>query len=162
MSSLLKEISEILEKNQKSISGISQELRKRGYDSHRLILTGYLRALRDMGILKEVSRPPSKLYSPVSVEELFFSRLESLSDGIDAEDLLPVLILLVNSFLKRECTIGDLRRVGIPQETVRKLVDSDVIEENGGSYVLSHHDLAYYRIAMDIAGEMFSGMVVRY
>jgi len=160
MSSMIKEISEILKKNQKSISGISQELRKRGYDSHRLILTGYLRALRDVGILREIPRPPSKLYSPISTEELFFSRFELLSKKIDADDMLPVLIILVNSFLKRECTIGDLRRAGISQEMVRKLVDSNIIEENGGTYALIDQKPAYFRTAIDIAGDIFASMVV--
>ena len=156
----MNEISEILKKNMKSISGISQELRKRGYDSHRLILTGYLRALRDMGVLKEISKPPSKLYSPISAEELFFSRFNSLAERVKKEDLMPALIVLVNSILERECTIGDVRRAGIPQEVIKKLIDMNVIRENGGTYILIDKNPEFLKTAIDIAGKLFTSMLL--
>ncbi|MCX9013385.1 MAG: hypothetical protein OIN89_01065, partial [Candidatus Methanoperedens sp.] len=53
---------ELLSKKQMSISSIARELKKTGYDQHRLILTGYLRALNDMGYLEEIEIPPSKVY----------------------------------------------------------------------------------------------------
>ncbi len=53
---------EILAQKQLSISSIARELKKNGYDQHRLILTGYLRALHDMGYLEELDIPPSKVY----------------------------------------------------------------------------------------------------
>ena len=54
---------ELLEGRQLSISGLSRELKAGGIDEHRLILTGYLRALRDLNILEEIEVPPSKIYS---------------------------------------------------------------------------------------------------
>jgi hypothetical protein len=54
---------ELLEGRQLSISGLSRELKAGGIDEHRLILTGYLRALRDLNILAEIEVPPSKIYS---------------------------------------------------------------------------------------------------
>jgi hypothetical protein len=53
---------ELLEGRQLSISGLSRELRAEGIDEHRLILTGYLRALRDLNVLEEIEVPPSKIY----------------------------------------------------------------------------------------------------
>ena len=43
----------MLSEEGRSISYLSKELKKRGFDMHRLILTGYLRALSDLNILKE-------------------------------------------------------------------------------------------------------------
>lgn len=53
----------LLEGKQLSISGLSRELKAEGIDEHRLILTGYLRALRDLEILEEKDVPPSKIYA---------------------------------------------------------------------------------------------------
>jgi len=56
-------ILEYLRDSQASISGIHRELKKEGYKLHRLVLTGYLQALADVGILKEQDIKPSKVYS---------------------------------------------------------------------------------------------------
>ena len=46
-----------------SISGIQKRLAKHGENLHRLIVTGYLRAMHDFGVLEERDLPPSKVYS---------------------------------------------------------------------------------------------------
>jgi len=51
-----------LGKDGKSISALSKDLEAQGFKHHRLILTGYLRALADMNVVKERSVPPSKIY----------------------------------------------------------------------------------------------------
>ncbi len=62
---------ELLEGRRLSISGLSRELKARGIDEHRLVLTGYLRALRDLKILEEIEVPPSKIYAlPAKTLEL--------------------------------------------------------------------------------------------
>ena len=48
---------------ERSISSLTRQLRKDGYRFHRLFLTGYLKALTDMGQLRERNLPPSKVYS---------------------------------------------------------------------------------------------------
>ncbi len=50
------------DQKQQSISGITRELKKRGIPEHRLIVTGYLRALRDLDYLEEFDISPSKIY----------------------------------------------------------------------------------------------------
>ena len=71
---------ELLEGRQLSISGLSRELKAGGIDEHRLILTGYLRALRDLNILEEIEVPPSKIYSlPEKVEEDLPEKIEESS-----------------------------------------------------------------------------------
>jgi len=56
-------IIEILLTEEQSISKLHRELCSRGGKIHKLVLTGYLQSLSDMGILKEKSIPPSKVYS---------------------------------------------------------------------------------------------------
>ncbi len=57
-------IFEILGREGKSISSLSRELEVRGFKFHRLILTGYLRALADIHLLRERDVPPAKIYVP--------------------------------------------------------------------------------------------------
>ena len=66
---LKEKIIEILNQDEKSISSISKLLEAQGMKIHRLTLTGYLMALRDLNILKEKEIQPSKIYSVNSVEE---------------------------------------------------------------------------------------------
>jgi hypothetical protein len=54
---------EILKKDPMSISGLCRELASRGVRLHRLELTGYLKALADMSVLKEKDIKPSKVFS---------------------------------------------------------------------------------------------------
>jgi hypothetical protein len=58
-------IFDILKNDGMSISALSRELETRGIVLHRLILTGYLRALTDYNYLKEKMVPPAKVYVPV-------------------------------------------------------------------------------------------------
>ncbi len=52
-----------------SISGLVRRLKSRGIDIHRLILTGYLKALTDTGVIREKAIPPSKIFTPVNARE---------------------------------------------------------------------------------------------
>lgn len=60
---------EILKKEQMSISGLSRELSARGIKLHRLELTGYLKALADMNILREKDIKPAKVFSASATRE---------------------------------------------------------------------------------------------
>jgi hypothetical protein len=60
---------EILKKDAASISGVSRELAERGVKLHRLELTGYLKALADMNVLKEKDIKPAKVFSLSSTRE---------------------------------------------------------------------------------------------
>ena len=62
-------IIDLLKGSQDSISGLSRKLNKNGYKLHRLMLTGYLKALVDTGYLKEHEIKPSKVYSIRSPKE---------------------------------------------------------------------------------------------
>lgn len=52
-----------------SISGLVRKLKTRGIEIHRLVLTGYLKALTDTGVIREKAIPPSKIFTPVGPKE---------------------------------------------------------------------------------------------
>ncbi|MFQ5910576.1 MAG: hypothetical protein ACE5IJ_07650 [Thermoplasmata archaeon] len=52
-----------VKEEERSISGLARQLNEDGYPIHRLFLTGYLRAMADMGVVREKQIPPSKVYS---------------------------------------------------------------------------------------------------
>lgn len=52
-----------VKEEERSISSLSRRLEKDGYKMHRLVLTGYLKALNDVGVLKEKEIPPAKVYT---------------------------------------------------------------------------------------------------
>ena len=53
-------VMELLNGRRLSISGLTRELKAEGIEEHRLVLTGYLRALRDLELLDEVEVPLRK------------------------------------------------------------------------------------------------------
>jgi hypothetical protein len=60
---------EILKKDQMSISGVCRELSSKGIKLHRLELSGYLKALADMNVLKEKDIKPAKVFSASATRE---------------------------------------------------------------------------------------------
>ena len=48
---------------ERSISALTKQLGADGYSFHRLFVTGYLRALADVGVLREKEIPPAKVYT---------------------------------------------------------------------------------------------------
>lgn len=52
-----------LRTQERSISSLTKTLAQDGYNFHRLFVTGYLKALADVGMLREKDIPPAKVYS---------------------------------------------------------------------------------------------------
>ena len=48
---------------ERSISSLTKQLKQDGYSFHRLFITGYLKALADVGMLREKEIPPAKVYT---------------------------------------------------------------------------------------------------
>ncbi|WP_406660790.1 hypothetical protein V7O66_13255 [Methanolobus sp. ZRKC3] len=117
-------INEILEGKQLSISAITRNLKETGIDEHRLIMTGYLRALRDMGKLNEVEIPPSKVYSMVQEvenEDAFDDLYSAISKhimGIDTNMRLPVAVHIFTSVLERPIFREEIIKMGISPKTI--------------------------------------------
>jgi len=128
-------IIELLDGRRLSISGLSRELKAEGMEEHRLVLTGYLRALRDLELLQEIEVPPSKTYvlpekSKESVQEK--GRASRSVESQNPEDLylifraqllkidldfrIPVGVYVISRLFERPCFRRELKLVGITQK----------------------------------------------
>lgn len=109
----------LLEKQQLSISGISRELKAKGLEHHRLVLTGYLRALKDLGYVNETEIPPSKIYSfkSASKRDIYTLIGEKIIE-LHPEKKFPVSVYVLNKLFNRPCFKSELKMIGItPRET---------------------------------------------
>lgn len=135
-------ILELLEGRRLSISGLSRELKAIGIDEHRLVLTGYLRALRDLEILDEIEIPPSKIYTlpektsePLSDKNKEF-RSPELSDPeelysilraqllkINLDFRIPLGVYVVSRLFERPCFRRELKLIGITQKHLEQYLE---------------------------------------
>ncbi len=164
-------IFEILRSDGKSISALSRELEERGYVIHRLILTGYLRALTDLNILKEKEVPPSKVYIPVKgkekdVYEIIGEKVRQMVPPEEADDL---ILFSLSRMCKRPIFIDELRKAGVKgqpsgrqvspeerQEAKRVLMRAGFkIPENNAAYLPTKEMDAQYQ-------ELLGSMVTDY
>lgn len=133
---------ELLEGRRLSISGLSRELKARGIDEHRLVLTGYLRALRDLKILEETEVPPSKIYalpektmeplsekgkdsrsSELSDPEEIYSILRAQLLKINLDFRIPVGVYVVSRLFERPCFRRELKLIGITQKHLEQYLE---------------------------------------
>ena len=117
---------------QMSISSIARELKKNGYDQHRLILTGYLRALHDMGHMEEIDIPPSKVYTfKAGMKRDVYTILKEHLQDIDITERLEIAVFILSSLFHRPCFKYELELLGIEArktETVRESKDARLKE----------------------------------
>ena len=121
-------ITDCLGKDGKSISALSKDLEDRGIKLHRLILTGYLRALTDQGILKERDIPPSKIYQPVKqVQGTIYDAVSKSCRNIspDADEL---ILYVLNRLFKRPIFESELRAAGVTRPIGKVASDHDISE----------------------------------
>lgn len=109
-------ILEILKEDGKSISAISRELEKRGYDQHRLILTGYLRAMTDLNVLKEKEVPPAKLYIVAKAREQ--NVYETIGEKVrllygEGEKSDKLILVVLSKLLHRAIFSDELSKAGV-------------------------------------------------
>lgn len=109
-------IIEYLKKEEQSISSLHRKLKEDGYKLHRLVLTGYLKALTDTMILKEKDIPPSKVYSTTShyekgLYEVVGEKCASHASS-DAEKILLAVYALQKLF-HRPIFLEEIRKLGL-------------------------------------------------
>ena len=117
-----------LGKDGKSISALSKELESRGVKMHRLIITGYLRALTDQGILREREIPPSKIYQPVKqMQETIYDAVSRACRNLtrDADEL---ILYVLNRLFKRPIFESELRAAGVTRPIGKEASDHDANE----------------------------------
>lgn len=119
---------ECLGKDGKSISALSKDLEGMGFKYHRLIVTGYLRALTDTGVLRERDVPPSKIYQPVkpvseSIYETIGKACRKLSP--DADEL--ILYVLFKLF-RRPIFTSELKLAGVNRPIGKEALEHEMNE----------------------------------
>jgi hypothetical protein len=125
MSQFYNIITEMLAHQQMSISRIARELKKSGYDQHRLILTGYLRALYDTGFLEEIDIPPSKVYTlKAGLKKDIYSIVKEHLQDIDTSERLEVAVYILTSLLHRPCFKYELELLGIEAQRTKNVKES--------------------------------------
>lgn len=128
---LKENIFDILKNDGKSISALSRDLEERGISIHRLILTGYLRALTDYNYLKEKDVPPAKVYVPVKgrdkdVYEVIGESCRRIESGPDAD---LFILFSLNRLFRRPVFFEELRKAGVRDIPSSKLVGTTERQE---------------------------------
>lgn len=117
-----------------SISGITRALQREGEaPAHRLTVAGYLQAMADAGLLKEVERPPSKEYllaSPETHWSLHQRLWRLLQETARNEDeRIRLLLACLQLTLNRPIFAAELLHAGasrVPDSLDRHVVPDDV------------------------------------
>lgn len=116
-----------------SISGITRVLTEAGgAPAHRLTVAGYLQALADAGVVREMDRPPSKLYqlqnpeAHWSLHQRIHRMLQDAGHGADATGVRLALAALQLAF-GRPIFTAELLHAGFPTvpEDLRRVVVGD-------------------------------------
>ena len=107
---------EVLKKDQMSISGLSRELSSRGLKLHRLELSGYLKALADMNVLKAKDIKPAKVFSSSATREK--NLYELIGDGCSSvarspEERATLATYCLQKLFRRAIFDMEIRRCGI-------------------------------------------------
>lgn len=98
----------------RSISYLSRELKKQGFDMHRLTLTGYLRALSDMNVLKEKDVPPAKIYTPVKGKERdIYLKVAEQAKSLALDKYPDLTLYTLYKLFKRPIFKEELERAGV-------------------------------------------------
>lgn len=124
---LNEKINDVLADRQLSISAITRELKEKGFVEHRLVLTGYLRALRDLKKLQELEVPPSKVYSRLDSPERATDIYSIIGDhlrNLDVEMRLPLAIYIISKLFKRPVFKAELLNLGINSKNVANCLES--------------------------------------
>ncbi len=115
-------INDILKGRQLSISGVTRELKDKGVDEHRLVMTGYLRALKDLRKLNEVEIPPSKVYSLVETEQAdtedIYSLIAENIRSVESSYMVPVAAYVLSRTVERPVFKEEFTKMGIGQKSL--------------------------------------------
>ncbi len=105
-----------LKNDDKSISSLHRLLKDEGYDIHRLILTGYLRAMEDMNVLKAKEIPPSKVYSmPAKTDLNIYEAVGVYCNEMDmmSDEKISLAIYSLQRLFHRPVFLEELERTGL-------------------------------------------------
>jgi len=107
-------IIELLGKEGMSINALSKMLSEKGINVHRLFLTGYLMAMKDLGLLKERDIKPARVFSVVSsrrkdIYQIIGERAKRINEDYASDICLYTLYRIFN----RPIFMRELNRAGV-------------------------------------------------
>ncbi len=120
-------IVELLGKEGRSINDLYNALAKMGIKKHRLLLTGYLQAMADMGILKERIIKPAKVFSvQQSRKRTIYEIVGDKARKVNEENSADVCLYTLYRIFRRPVFLRELNKsgVGYPQNA-RKIVGEE-------------------------------------
>lgn len=128
-----------LTSEEKSISGLQKSLEDKGFNHHRLYLTGYLKALVDMGLLKEKEIKPARIYSPLYQESRdIYDYVGRTSRMYDEENSGDNVLKLLFALFSRPIFMREIERcnVDLPRSyrkvaSQRRMEYIDKLQESG-------------------------------
>lgn len=114
-------ITEYLKDSQESISSLHRKLNKKGYDFHRLILTGYLKALADMGQIQENEIKPAKVYSiktqsKKNIYEILGEEIKEITDS--QKEQIQLGIYLMQKLFHRPIFLEELKKCKLEMKKI--------------------------------------------
>lgn len=117
---------------ERSISALTKALEGDGYNFHRLFVTGYLKALADLGVLKEKEIPPAKVYTAsahrdANLYEMVGDRCRDAEEEEGAQTRLAVAVL--QRLFRRPVFLRELRESGFPGAVDASAVGKEEREE---------------------------------
>ncbi len=125
-------IQDIIKIGPKSISGITREINAGGYKYHKLVITGYLMALEDLGYVKQREVPPSKVYYKTiplkkDIYQCIGEKIEELDLTKREQNLIATYVL--GKLFNRPIFSQELKRCGFSGEMEGALVDPEQAAE---------------------------------
>ncbi|UCE38562.1 MAG: hypothetical protein JSW00_04860 [Thermoplasmata archaeon] len=141
-----------VKEEERSISSLSRRLEEDGHKMHRLVLTGYLKALADVGVLKEKEIPPAKVYitsahRDKNVYEAVGEKCIALNVDDDEKALIAVYIL--QRLFHRPIFFEELKQCGFKEgvEDAEQIIGEERREAKAAltkaSVHLPYNDPAY-------------------
>ena len=151
-----------LAEGDRSISQLARDIEKDGFKLHRLVLTGYLQALAEMGVLREKDIPPAKVYSLAStrmqdIYESLGEKLRAIEPNKARRARLGVFVL---QRLFRRCVFfEELKRCGLGSPKKYRSATSEEKAEarkvlDGAGVSVPASDPAY-RVTEDFGSELY-------
>ncbi len=117
---------------ERSISALTKQLEADGYTFHRLFVTGYLKALADVGMLKEKEIPPAKVYTASAHREsnLYEMVGERCRDAVAEEPSQTRLaVATLQRLFRRPIFLRELREAGFSGAVDASAVSKEEREE---------------------------------
>ncbi|MCL4332506.1 MAG: hypothetical protein M1148_03410 [Candidatus Thermoplasmatota archaeon] len=104
--------------NDDSIAGIMNHLREGGESVHRLVLTGYLNAMVDFGVLKERNVKPARIFVPeLSQSRDIYRAVGKIALEVDPENHADASLATLHFLFGRPIFMREIERcdAGLPR-----------------------------------------------